>query len=98
MLIMVTRKEELQYLYSFKDSEIIKVITGIRRCGKSTLLKMYKDLLIANGVPAKNIISINFESGEYFKIDSYQKMYDFINEKLQANGMNYLLLDEVQVV
>ncbi len=95
---MITRKEELQHLYSFKDSEIIKVITGIRRCGKSTFLKMYKDLLIANGIPAKNIISINFESGEYFKIDSYQKMYDFINEKLQANGMNYLLLDEVQVV
>lgn len=98
VLIMVTRKEELEYLYSFKDSEIIKIITGLRRCGKSTLLEMYKDLLIQNGTPETHIIRINFESGEYFGLDTYKKMYAYINEKLQPKGMNYILLDEVQVV
>lgn len=95
---MINRQDELMYLFSFKDSEIIKVITGIRRCGKSTLLQMYKDLLIEKGISEKNIITINFESGDYFQLDTYQKMYDYINEKLQIEGMNYILLDEVQVV
>lgn len=95
---MITRKDELNYLYSFKDSEIIKVITGIRRCGKSTLLEMYKDMLLENGVSDKNIISLNFESGDFFQIDSYQKMYDYIKERLQNKGMNYIILDEVQVI
>ena len=98
LLIMVARKEELKYLYSFKDSEIIKVITGLRRCGKSTLLEMFKDLLIKNGTPEKNIIRVNFESGEFFELDTYKKMYDYIDKKLQPEGMNYILLDEVQVV
>ena len=80
-----------------KDTEFIKVITGIRRSGKSTLLLMFKDYLLKNGVKQENIIHINFESGLYDNIKNYKDLYQYVKEKIKNNKI-YLLLDEVQNV
>lgn len=80
-----------------KDTEFIKVITGIRRSGKSTLLLMFKDYLLKNGVKQENIIHINFESGIYDNIKNYKDLYQYVKEKIKNNKI-YLLLDEVQNV
>ena len=80
-----------------KDTEFIKVITGVRRSGKSTLLLMFKDYLINNGVKEENIIYINFESALYDDIKNYKDLYNYVKEKVKKD-MIYLLLDEVQNV
>lgn len=80
-----------------KDTEFIKVITGVRRSGKSTLLLMFKDYLINEGIKEKNIIHINFESAMYDDIKNYKDLYKYVKEKIN-NEKIYLLLDEVQNV
>ncbi len=95
---MIERIEYLNVLKRFKDKELIKVITGIRRCGKSTLLEMYKDYLLDNGVNEKQIISINLEDLKYNFINDYMSLYNYINDKLITNKKNYVLIDEVQNV
>ena len=80
-----------------KDTEFIKVITGVRRSGKSTLLLMFKDYLINNGIKEDNIIYINFESAEFDDIKDYKDLYKYIKEKIKK-GRVYLLLDEIQNV
>lgn len=95
---MVVRKEYLQKLVSWKDEHIIKVITGIRRCGKSTLLKQYEGLLRESGIAAERIISINFENLEYEPLLDYQKLHAFIEQRLCANQTTYIFLDEIQKV
>lgn len=93
---MLNRDEYLNLLIKSRDLDIIKVITGIRRCGKSTLLEIYKDYLLNNGVDKKQIISMNFEDPAYFDIDSWKKLYDYINNSLLTNKKNYVFLDEIQ--
>ena len=95
---MFKRDEYLKKLISFKDKELIKVITGIRRCGKSTLFKLFQEYLLNNGVEQEQIISINFEDLDYEYIDNYKILYDFIKSKLNKNKKNYIFLDEVQHV
>lgn len=95
---MVIRKEDLDVLEGFKDTQIIKVVTGIRRAGKSTLLEMFHKKLLQSGVKLENTIQINFEDLEFKNLDNYQKVYDYIISKLQKTGMNYIFLDEVQVI
>ncbi|MBQ3819521.1 ATP-binding protein [bacterium] len=95
---MIKRDEYLKKLISFKDKELIKVITGIRRCGKSTLFKLFQEYLLNNGVEQEQIISINFEDLDYEYIDNYKILYDFIKSKLNKNKKNYIFLDEVQHV
>ena len=80
-----------------KDTEFIKVITGVRRSGKSTLMLMFKDYLLDNGINEENIIHINFESAIYDDIKNYKDLYKFVKEKIKKDKM-YLLLDEVQNV
>ena len=92
---MVIRKQYLNRLIEAKDTEFIKVITGVRRSGKSTLLLMFKDHLLNNNVKEENIIHINFESARYDEIKNYKDLYNYVKSKL-SKGKNYILLDEVQ--
>lgn len=94
---MIVRQNYLNKLINSKDTEFIKVITGVRRSGKSTLLLMFKEYLIENKISEKNIIHINFESAMYDEIKDYKDLYEYIKIKL-SKGKNYILLDEVQNV
>lgn len=95
---MIKRPQYLTELISFKDKQLIKVITGIRRCGKSTLFELYQDYLLENGVSAEQIIYINLEDADYDDIQDYKALYTFIKDKLVSNKKNYVFLDEVQRV
>lgn len=94
---MIIREKYLKRMIDAKDTEFIKVITGVRRSGKSTLLLMFKDYLINEGIKEKNIIHINFESAMYDDIKNYKDLYKYVKEKIN-NEKIYLLLDEVQNV
>lgn len=95
---MINRDDYLNKLIKFKDKELIKVITGIRRCGKSTLFDLYIDYLLKNGVLQEQIIRLNLEDPVYHKLDDYLKLYNYIKEKIDTNKMNYVFIDEVQNV
>ena len=95
---MIPRNEYLDNLIRFKDKKLIKVVTGIRRCGKSTLFELYQKYLIQNGVGEKQIISVNFEDGDYVDIEDNRALYALINSRLVPDQMNYIFLDEVQRV
>lgn len=95
---MVERKEYLQQLLSWKDEQVIKVVTGIRRCGKSTLLRQYQNHLLRNGVSREQIVSVNFEELEYEHLLDYKALYQYIKERLCPDRMTYIFLDEIQKV
>ena len=95
---MVERKCYLDLLKKWKDDEVIKVVTGIRRCGKSTLLKMYMEFLKSQGISDDRIVFINFEEMEYEYISDYKILYNYIKERLHATEMTYIFLDEIQLV
>ena len=95
---MVQRNEYLEQLKKWKDDQVIKVVTGIRRCGKSTLLKLFQDYLKSQGVEDNQIISINFEELEYEELLDYKKLYTFIKERLHQTKTTYVFLDEIQQV
>lgn len=93
---MIARKIYLKQLISLCNQNIIKVITGIRRCGKSTLLSEFKDYLKTKGVEEDNILLLNFEEREYSDFERWEDVYDYILDKLSVKGMKYVFLDEVQ--
>lgn len=93
---LVERPIYLEQLKSFREKELIKVVTGIRRCGKSTLFDLYCDYLIQDGVEEKQIIRINLEDPDYHDIKDYMQLYKMIKEQLLTDKMNYIFLDEVQ--
>lgn len=95
---MVERTEYLESLKQWKDEQVIKVITGIRRCGKSTLMAQYQEWLRANGVSGEQIISINFEELEYEELLDYKKLYYYLKEHLAEKQTTYIFLDEIQNV
>ena len=95
---MVERKEYLERLAQWKDEQVIKVITGIRRCGKSTLLLQYQTWLKANGVSAEQIVSVNFEELEYEELLDYRKLYEYLKNHLCVGKKTYIFLDEIQKV
>ena len=95
---MVLRQEYLEKLISWKDEKVIKVVTGIRRCGKSTLLEQYQSYLKNNGICDKQIISLNFEELENEALLDYKALYNYITERLSENKMTYIFLDEIQNV
>ncbi len=95
---MIERSEYLEKLKSFKDKKLIKVITGIRRCGKSTMLNIFQDYLLQNGVDKNQIISINFENPDYEHLKDYKALYKYIEKHLVPNKKNYVFLDEIQNV
>ncbi len=94
---MIARQEYIKQLIALRDKNLIKVITGIRRCGKSTLMLEYQQYLQANNVSAQNIISFNFEERENSQFQQWGEIYDAIIGQL-GEGMNYVFLDEVQLV
>ena len=94
---MIIREMYLNRLIEAKDTEFIKVITGVRRSGKSTLLLMFKDFLLNNKIKESNIIHINFESAIYDDIKNYKDLYNYVKSKITDDKM-YILLDEVQNV
>lgn len=95
---MIERNRYLEKLIDFKDKNLIKVITGIRRCGKSTLLELFKKHLLTTGVDKSQIIFINFEDPDNDKLTDYKKLYEFIKSKLRDDKQTYIFLDEIQNV
>ena len=95
---MVQRKEYLDQLIGWKDEQLIKVVTGIRRCGKSTLLMQFQQWLKENGITEKQIVSINFEELEYEDLLDYKKLYQHLKERLVSGKITYIFLDEIQKV
>lgn len=93
--MLIQRKEYLDKLIAFKDKQLIKIVTGIRRCGKSTLLALYQDWLRSEGVSDEQIISINFEDLDYEELTDYKKLYAYLKEHMAKGKMNYIFLDEV---
>lgn len=93
---LIPRKEYLDWLCRWRDKQIIKVVSGVRRCGKSTLFTLFKQNLLKQGVDEKQIISINFEAMEFEALRDYHALYQYINELLQQDCKNYIFLDEVQ--
>lgn len=85
----------LSKLIGFKDKDLVKVITGIRRCGKSSLLKLMIEYLLNNGIDEKQIIEMNFESFEFKKM-SADELYSYIKNKIVPNKKMYLFFDEIQ--
>lgn len=92
---MINREEYLNKLINWKDKDLIKVTTGIRRCGKSSLYEIYIEYLKENGIDDNHIISINLESPDY-EFANYKELYNFIKEKMTDDKMYYIFLDEVQ--
>ena len=95
---MIQRPEYMRFLESWKEKQIIKVITGIRRCGKSTVLELFRERLLSDGVLPEQIISLNFEDTENEGLCNYRALYDFIKSKMLPDKMNYIFLDEIQHV
>lgn len=94
----IIREEYLNKLIALKDKHIIKIVTGIRRCGKSTLFEIFQDYLINNGVSNNQIISINFEDYDYEELTDPHKLYKYIKDKIISNKKMYVFLDEIQNV
>lgn len=95
---LIERNAYLNKLIAFKDKQLIKVVTGIRRCGKSTLMEMYRTWLCGQGVEEEQIISINFEDYDYYDLRKPRVLYAYIKERLKSGRMMYIFFDEVQHV
>ncbi|MDM8533511.1 ATP-binding protein [Clostridiaceae bacterium HSG29] len=95
---MIIREDYLRKLIKLKNKDIIKVVTGIRRCGKSTLFKQYMEYLLSNGIEENQIISINFEDMDYYELLDAKKLYEYIKERLLKEKTMYIFLDEIQQV
>ena len=94
----INRPEYLQKLIEFKDKDLVKIITGIRRCGKSTLLDLFEDYLLEQNIPKENILHMNMESLRYRNILNYDTFYDFVSNNIVEGEKNYLIFDELQTV
>ena len=96
VLVMIQRKEYLNKLIEWREKQLIKVITGVRRCGKSSLFSLYIDYLKSTGVSSKQIISINLEDIKHENLLDYKQLYDFIENKRCKDKYTYVFIDEVQ--
>lgn len=95
---MIERTEYINKLINFKDKQLIKVITGVRRCGKSTLFRLFQDYLKKEGVGSKQIQSINFEDMAFNDLLEPKNLYDYVMKHAQKGKKNYIFLDEIQNV
>lgn len=98
VIVLIVREEYLELLSHFRDKNVIKVVTGIRRCGKSTLFQLYQERLREEGVESRRILAINLEEGEYRNICTAESLYQFIEQQLTEDGIHYVFLDEIQQV
>jgi predicted AAA+ superfamily ATPase len=96
---IIKRKPELDKLFTLKDKNLIKVVTGVRRAGKSTLLLQFQELLKAEN-PNVSIIAINMDLPEFRSLaeKNWKEIYDNIKKKLRKNVTNYVFIDEIQNV
>lgn len=94
----VERAEYLQKLLAFRDKQIIKVITGVRRCGKSTLMEMFQEHLKSTGVQDDQIIAVNFEDFDYYELRSPANLHAYVKNRLLPDRIAYVFLDEIQHV
>lgn len=95
---MVERRQYLDKLIKLRNKQIIKVVTGVRRCGKSTLLLQFQECLRGEGVEERQIIYLNFEKIENEPLHDYHVLYDYVKSRLQPGKMTYIFLDEIQAV
>ena len=96
LLIMIQRPQYLEKLQKLRDKDLIKVITGVRRCGKSTLLQMFQQQLISSGVSSKQIQYYNFEDPKnLIWVDKWLDFYNHIIEESVKGKKNYIFLDEI---
>ncbi|MCL1864957.1 MAG: ATP-binding protein [Spirochaetes bacterium] len=95
---MIDRPEYLKKLAAWKDKKLIKIITGVRRSGKSTLFKLYQDYLLEHGIMQEQIINLNMEDPSVRSLLDWDKLYDFINAGLLKDKKNYVFIDEIQNV
>jgi len=96
--MLIEREEYLNRLIVLKDKQIIKVVTGVRRCGKSKLLELYQQWLLEQGVEKEQIVSINFEDLDFEELTDYKKLYAYLKERFVDGEMTYIFLDEIQNV
>lgn len=95
---MIKRVDYLNILEKWRDEKVIKVVTGMRRCGKSTLLLQFQNRLVETGIETTQIISLNFEKLEYEDLQDYKNLYSYLKDRLISDKKNYIFLDEVQRV
>lgn len=95
---MIERREYLEDLMNFKDKRMIKVVAGIRRCGKSTLFELFQQELKRQGITEAQITAINLEDGEFRELSESEQLYGYVCEKLIPEAMNYVFLDEIQQI
>ena len=94
----INRPEYLKQLLAYQDSDLVKIVTGIRRCGKSTLMMLMVEELQRQGIPESRIIHMNMESLQYHELLDYLSFYHAVSQKLQSPGKHYLFFDEIQTV
>lgn len=92
----IERKEYLDKLIAFKDKQLIKIVTGIRRCGKSTLMEIYQDFLRSRGISEEQIVAINLEDYDFYELRDPKKLYAYVKERLAKDRTTYVFLDEIQ--
>ena len=95
---LINRPVYIEQLIQNKDIDLVKIVTGIRRCGKSSLLALFYQFLIDNGVPEENIVYMNLESLRYRNLTDYLSFYDYVSKDISRNGKTYLIFDELQTV
>ena len=98
MTELINRPQYLNQLIQNKDVDLVKIVTGIRRCGKSSLLDLFHQYLLEQGVPDSHIIHMNLESLRYRDLTDYLSFYDYVSEQIAENGKTYLIFDELQAV
>ncbi len=98
MAELINRPDYLNQLIQNKDVDLVKIVTGIRRCGKSSLLDLFHQYLSDNGIPDTNIIHMNLESLRYRNLSGYLAFYDYVSERIPNDGKTYLIFDELQAV
>jgi predicted AAA+ superfamily ATPase len=95
---LIQRPLYMEFLTAWKNEDVIKVVSGVRRCGKSTLFEMFRNQLTTEGVQAEQIININFEEFDYLYLCDPTVLYSYIKEKIQPGQQYYIFLDEIQNV
>lgn len=94
----IKRERYIERLKALRDKKIIKVITGVRRCGKSTLMALFQQELMQSGVQKRQIININFEDYEFLELRDAKALFEYISHRLSKDNRNYVFLDEIQHV
>lgn len=98
MAELINRPQYLDQLIQNRDVDLVKIVTGIRRCGKSSLLDLFHGYLTEQGVPESRIIHMNMESLRYRDLTDYLSFYDYVSQRITENGKTYLIFDELQAV